>query len=106
MATQVYDDITPIERIIRKPDLFYSGTHYNMYQRFVYRQVPIENNSLGGTDTADIENNSLGGTDSTADIENNSLGGPDTAVVENQETPKKDKFVTKHTRRHYNTRNF
>ncbi|GJR45346.1 ankyrin repeat family protein [Tanacetum coccineum] len=51
--------------------------------------VPIENNSLGGTDTADIENNSLGGTDSTADIENNSLGGTNTAVVENQETPKR-----------------
>ncbi|GJT34828.1 ankyrin repeat family protein [Tanacetum coccineum] len=74
MATQVYHDITPLERIIRKPDLFYSGTHYNI---------------LGSTDTADIENNSLGGTDSTADIENNSLGGTNTAVVENQETPKR-----------------
>ncbi|GKD87319.1 ankyrin repeat family protein, partial [Tanacetum coccineum] len=73
MATQVYDDITPLERIIRKPDLFYSGAHYNMYQRFVYRHIPIENNSLGSTDH--------------------------TVDVENQETPRKDKFVTKHTRR-------
>ncbi|GJR15196.1 ankyrin repeat family protein [Tanacetum coccineum] len=86
MAAQVFlKDDTPLERIIKKPDLFYSGTDYNLYQRLVYRHVPIENNSLGGTDTADIENNSLGGTD--------------TADVENQETPKKDKFVTKHTRR-------
>ncbi|GKD32820.1 hypothetical protein Tco_1248329, partial [Tanacetum coccineum] len=76
MAAQVLDkDDTPLQRIIRKPDLFYSGTHYNLYQRFVYRHVPIENNSLVSTDTADIENNSLGGTD--------------TAVVENQETPKR-----------------
>ncbi|GKC64194.1 ankyrin repeat family protein, partial [Tanacetum coccineum] len=91
MAAQVFGkDDTPLERIIRKPNLFYSGTDYNLYQRFVYRHVPIENNSLGSTDTADIENNSLGGTDSTADIENNSLaGGTDTAVVENQETPKR-----------------
>ncbi|GJU85443.1 ankyrin repeat family protein, partial [Tanacetum coccineum] len=90
MAAQVFGkDDTPLLRIIRKPDLFYSGTHYNLYQRFVYRHVPIEHNSLGSTDTADIENNSLGGTDSTADIENNSLGGTNTAVVENQETPKR-----------------
>ncbi|GKB49688.1 ankyrin repeat family protein, partial [Tanacetum coccineum] len=101
MATQVYEkDEIPLAGIIGKPDLFYSGTYYNWCQRFVYHHVPIENNNLGGTDsTADIQKNSLGGTDSTADIENNSLGGPDTAVVENQETPKKDKFVTKHTRR-------
>nr|GFC13410.1 hypothetical protein [Tanacetum cinerariifolium] len=39
MATQVYHDITPLERIIRKPDLFYSETDYNLYQRFVYRYV-------------------------------------------------------------------
>ncbi|GKC18640.1 ankyrin repeat family protein [Tanacetum coccineum] len=90
MAAQVFGkDDTPLLRIIRKPDLFYSGTHYNWCQRFVYRHVPIEHNSLGSTDTADIENNSLGGTDSTADIENNSLGGTNTAVVENQETPKR-----------------
>ncbi|GKE16791.1 ankyrin repeat family protein, partial [Tanacetum coccineum] len=76
MAAQVFGkDDTPLLRIIRKPDLFYSGTHYNLYQRFVYRHVPIEHNSLGSTDTADIENNSLGGTN--------------TAVVENQETPKR-----------------
>nr|GEX47483.1 ankyrin repeat family protein [Tanacetum cinerariifolium] len=112
MAAQVFGkDDTPLLWIIRKPDLFYSGTDYNLYQRFVYRDVPIENNSLGGTHTADIENNSLGGTDTEdiennnlggtdmADIKNNSLGGTDTADVENQETPKKDKSVTKHTRR-------
>nr|GEX07667.1 reverse transcriptase domain-containing protein [Tanacetum cinerariifolium] len=90
MATQAYDDITLLERIIKKPDLFSSGTHYNLYQRFVYRHVPIENNRLGSTDsTADIKNNSLGSTDSTADIENNSLGGTHTVDLENQETPKR-----------------
>ncbi|GJT29942.1 retrovirus-related pol polyprotein from transposon TNT 1-94 [Tanacetum coccineum] len=128
MATQAFYHITPLERIIKKPDLFYSGTHYNLYQRFVYRHVPIENNKLGSTDTADIKNNSLGSADSTADIENNSLGGTHTVDLENQETPKrrclnddvptentsfgstdmadeknqetpkKDEFVTKHTR--------
>ncbi|GKC60293.1 ankyrin repeat family protein, partial [Tanacetum coccineum] len=73
MAAKVFrKDDTPLKRIIRKPDLFYSGTDYNLYQRFVYRHVPIENKSLGGTDTADEEN---------------------------QEIPKNDKFVTKHTRR-------
>nr|GFB98036.1 ankyrin repeat family protein [Tanacetum cinerariifolium] len=107
MAARVFGkDDTPLLWIIRKPDLFYSGTDYNLYQRFVYRHVPIENNSLGSTETADIENNSLGGTH-TADLENQetpkrrclhddvpaentSFGSTDMADKENQETPKKD----------------
>ncbi|PWA83261.1 ankyrin repeat family protein [Artemisia annua] len=70
MATPVYEKAeTPLEWIIRKPDLFHSGTHYNFCQRFVYHHVPIENISFGSNDTADVEN---------------------------QETPKKD---TKYVRR-------
>nr|GEY88937.1 ankyrin repeat family protein [Tanacetum cinerariifolium] len=72
MATRVFsNDEIPLERIIMKTNLFYSGTHYNLYQRFVYRNVPIESNSVVSTNTADEEN---------------------------QETPKKDKFVTKYTK--------
>ncbi|GKB09506.1 ankyrin repeat family protein, partial [Tanacetum coccineum] len=57
----------PLEVIIKKPELFYSGTHYNLCQRFLYHHVPIENNSLVSTHTVDVEN---------------------------QKTPKKDKSVT------------
>ncbi|PWA65999.1 ankyrin repeat-containing domain, PGG domain, Gag-polypeptide of LTR copia-type [Artemisia annua] len=73
LATTTYGNKTALECIIRKPELFYSGMHnYSFYSRFVYQIVPIENNSLGSNDMADVEN---------------------------QVTPKKDKFVTEHTRR-------
>nr|GFA73914.1 ankyrin repeat family protein [Tanacetum cinerariifolium] len=43
-ATPVYEKAkTPLELIVGKTELFYSGTHYNWCQRFVYRHVPIEN---------------------------------------------------------------
>ncbi|PWA53839.1 ankyrin repeat-containing domain, PGG domain, Gag-polypeptide of LTR copia-type [Artemisia annua] len=73
MAIPVYKDgKTALGCIVRKPELFYSGTHYNLCQRSVYHHVPIENDSLSSTDMADVEN---------------------------QEAPKKEKFVTKYTRR-------
>ncbi|PWA71150.1 ankyrin repeat family protein [Artemisia annua] len=72
LATTVYRDKTVLDCIIRKPELFYCGTSYRFYSRFVYQIVPIKNNSLGSNDTADVEN---------------------------QETRNKDKFVTKHTRK-------
>ncbi|PWA81682.1 ankyrin repeat family protein [Artemisia annua] len=72
LATTVYRDKTVLDCIIRKPELFYCGTSYSFYSRFVYQIVPIKNNSLGSNDTADVEN---------------------------QETRNKDKFVTKHTRK-------
>nr|GFB91924.1 ankyrin repeat family protein [Tanacetum cinerariifolium] len=61
----------------------------------------IENNSLGGTHTADLENQETPKRRCLHDdvpAENTSFGSTDMADKENQETPKKDKFVTKHTR--------
>ncbi|GJY71525.1 ankyrin repeat family protein [Tanacetum coccineum] len=73
MATTVYRKVgTPLECILTKPDLFYSATHYNFYQRFIYRCVPIQNHSFGSPHTADIEN---------------------------QKTTMKDKLITKSTNR-------
>lgn len=49
--------VFPLTAIAKKWDLYYSGTRYNFYQRFMYSHVPTENNCLKHTSTIqDIEN--------------------------------------------------
>ncbi|XP_076913641.1 uncharacterized protein LOC143572335 [Bidens hawaiensis] len=60
MARTKYKDVdTPLMRIAGKLDLYYSGTRYNFYQRFVYSYVTIDS-VFGNTNKAqDIENQKI-----------------------------------------------
>ncbi|CAH1439428.1 unnamed protein product [Lactuca virosa] len=57
MATKKVGPYIPLLSIARKGDLYFSGTRYNFYQKFVYANLPTGNNDLSGTNKIqDIEN--------------------------------------------------
>ncbi|KAL7617238.1 hypothetical protein Lser_V15G03368 [Lactuca serriola] len=57
MVTENVGPFIPLLSIARKGDLYFSGTQYNFYQKFVYAHLPTGNNDLSDTNKIrDIEN--------------------------------------------------